>query len=245
MFEFEQRGLFDLQRSLQALKLPPKQRQAIHRALARKVSGYARQHIRHQESPDGAAFAARKEPDPAYDDGKKRGKMLKRIARAKHMKEFATPELGKTYWKDGLMGTIATRQQEGGRFPITNRSRKGRHRDGKDGWGGDHATKRQALRLLSLGYRTNWRRGSKQRDARGYWKPSAKWIQSNLTINVAGWLIRYLEAKQGLAYKHGHARQRGEGKLPPRAFLGVNQREMSEMDQYILDALTRYYDVVG
>lgn len=206
----------DVQNYIATLKLSPQKRRQMHRALARKVAGYARQNTRKQQTPDGHAFAARAKPNPAYDDGKKRGKMLKKIAREKHMKAIGDEHRGKVYWSDGLMGKIAARQQYGARIDKTHRKK------GNANYSGDKpATHEQAMRLISL--------GAKIRD-RGF-KPSVHWIRANLTIKRAGFLIRELGGQQSSADKSFI--------LPSRSFLGVSVSQNTELTDLIVKLLVR------
>lgn len=213
-----------LYRQLDALKLPPGKKKRINQALARKVGVYARKHIREQRDIFGKTFVERAEVDPEYDTGKHRGKMLRNIAKTKHMKAMGDPDKGKVYFQNPLIGSTAKQQQDG--WMIPERSRRKRDREGADGWGEDPATRRQAQRLLSLGFKI--RKGK-----RGYIRPPLKWIGQNMTINHAGLIIRILEGEER------EERKRKSGRLPARAFLGVTDQEEREMSQLLVDMLIK------
>ena len=221
MLRISSTGYRDVQNYLDSLKLSPGKRKQLHRALARKVSGFARRNIRAQQTVGGGAMKARAPQNPDYDNGKTRGKMLRKIAKEKHMKAIGETNFGKVYWRDSLMGQIAARQQEGA---MIERSRRGRERGGRDGWGHDPATQAQAKRLVSLGF--------KRRVKGRYIKASPAWICQNMTINHAGKLIRILGGNS--------SRTPGTVLLPARPFLGVSPQENAELTELIEDLLTRY-----
>lgn len=226
MLRISSTGYRDVQNYLDSLKLTPGKRKQLHRALARKVAGYARRNVRSQTEVDGGAFQARAPQNPDYDSGKKRGKMLQRLAREKHMKAIGEDQFGKVYWKDGWLGSVAKRQQEGARLDMqAERERRGRNRNGGDGWGNDPATKSQAKRLVSLGFKRRVK-------GRGYLKASPAWIRKNMTIHHAGLLIRILGGRSAAMQRFAN--------LPSRTFLGVSPRENAELRDIIIDLLLRY-----
>lgn len=219
-------GMKSVLRRLQALQLPPNKLKQIHRALARKVATNTRKHARDQRTPDGSSWKARAPLDPKYDDGKKRGKMMRRITKGEHMKAIGNPGEGKVYWSNGWLGSVAKRQQEGARFNLAaEKSRKKRSRDGTDGWGNDPATKTQAMRLLSLGFKRRVK-------GKGYMKANQLWIRKNMTINQAGLIIRILEPDK--------SKRNGTGVLPARPFLGVSPQENTELRQHLTELIIRY-----
>lgn len=226
MLRINATGYRDVQNYLDSLKLTPGKRKQLHRALARKVAGYARRNVRSQTDVDGGAFAKRAPQNPDYDSGKKRGKMLQRIARERNMKAIGEDHQGKVYWQDGWLGSVAKRQQEGARLDMqAERSRKKRNRFGGDGWGNDPATKAQAKRLVSLGFK-------RRAKGRGYLKASPAWIRKNMTIHHAGMLIRILGGRSAAMQRYAN--------LPARHFLGVSPRENAELQDIISDLLLRY-----
>ncbi|MEB4591385.1 phage virion morphogenesis protein [Candidatus Thiothrix sp. Deng01] len=221
-------GMASVLRQLQALSLPPGKLKQIHRALARKVASNTRKHARQQRTPDGGGWKPRAAPNPLYDDGKNRGRMMRRITRAAHMDAVGNAGEGKVYWANGWLGSVAKRQQEGARINLASeRSRKGRKRAGADGWGNDRATRVQAMRLVSLGF---------QRRARGKGRQqaSAAWIRKNLTINQAGLIIRILQPDAG--------KRKNSSVLPARPFLGVSPQENAELRQLLTELIIRYGD---
>lgn len=212
MIDLSTNGWLDVKNYLNSLKLSPGKRRQLHRMLARKVASFARQNTRDQTLVSGAPMQARAPQNPDYDQGKKRGKMLKKIARNQHMNAIGTEGLGKVYWSDALMGIIAARQQEGAVLKKSSRPR------GNNRSGDEPATKAQALRLVRLGFE---RRVGKQ-----YLKANPSWIQKNLTIDQASLLIRTLGGEQP---------RRERMVLPARPFLGVSPAQNQALSLLIFE----------
>lgn len=211
-------------RQLEALRLTNQKKKRINRSLARKVAMYARKNIREQSDIYGHSFKKRADVAPEYDTGRRRGKMLRNITKAKHMKVKADAEKGTVYFSNPLIGTTAKQQQDG--WTIPSQAAPGNRDSGSGNRGEQPATKRQAQRLLSLGFKA--RTGK-----RGYSRPPLKWIPENMTINQAGLITRILDTEQRAE------RRRGSGQLPGRAFLGVRDNESRELSQLLVDMIIR------
>ncbi|HFL4699303.1 TPA: hypothetical protein ACG33O_005040, partial [Escherichia coli] len=83
------------------------------------------------------------------------------------------------------------------------------------------ATRRQAERLLSLGFRAPVGAVSKKTGRRGRRKPSLKWIMENMSMAQAGLVISILKGEQ--------KKRVWEIKIPSRAFLGVSNAEFARI----------------
>lgn len=220
MIKIKAEGYRDVANYLDSLRLTPGRRKQLYRKLARKIASFARQNIRKQQTVGGGAMQAPAKASPYYNDGKQRGKMLRRIAKGSNMKAIGEGDKGKVYWSSGLLGEIAQRQQEGATLTRAYRTKKEKAQDG--GTNG-MATKAQALRLINL--RAVIRENG--------FLPTVDWICANISLKQAGLIIRKMKEKGGDTAPKAW-------KIPERPFLGVSDEENRQLREIIEEFLMQY-----
>ncbi|NHB96681.1 hypothetical protein C5470_09790 [Photorhabdus stackebrandtii] len=196
-----------LQNALSDLELLPKKRQRLLWRMAKYgVIQAAKRHVRHQQSPDGGQWTARKSPW--------RKKMLRNMPKLLHIREMPERDAVRIYLQGGHYrngkqqvpaGVVGYAQQNGMRVQVSRRQvqkRVDRER---------MATIKQAKKLRDLGYQV--RKGQRWR------KPPIKEITAKMTFIQAGTLIRELN---GEAVKNSWSFD-----VPAREFLGMNDEAFS------------------
>ena len=198
---------------------PAKSRRLLVRVAKYGLIPAARRHVKAQQTPEGAAWAPRKRPDKARGKYKKR--MLLNMPKLLAIKADNDGKAVRLYFKKGdyktrtHAGVVGYVQQNGASI-RQNRGRKW-SADVLENMRGRPATRRQAHRLLALGFRAPIGQVSKKSGRRNYKKPSLNWIMSNMSMLQAGTVISIL--------KGAMARDTWEIKIPARAFLGAGGEE--------------------
>lgn len=202
------RGLRNLRNRLQALALPPAKRRQVLRAMARRVVTHSKNRIRSQTDLEGTAFSPRK-------DGKRK-RMLAGLAR--RMKVIAESDKAVIRFASGI---VAARHQRGYKEHFT--AEKLARRQGENTQSNAPATRRQAKRLVELGYK---------RRHRGRWiTPTISWIVRNMSVGQAGAIIRGMRANTTGSW---------EVVLPARAFLGASETDKTDLMNVLAAQVARY-----
>lgn len=203
------------QAQLKLLELPSAKRKQLLRKIATQVRKDSRQRIQRQSDLDNSPFTGRK----ANRDGKTRkGKMLKNLAKAKHLKIRAEANKAVIGYPNRLTGKIAKQHQQGHSERWTMRRYK--RQQGKPDYGAP-ATREQAKALLGEGFKI------KRASGRGWKTPSIKWITNNLTIGKAGAVLRSMRDKKPA--------ESWTIDLPARAWLGSSKKENIEHIEHIIN----------
>lgn len=199
-------------RELDLLRLPPAKRRTVLRSLGRMVRKNARDRIKSQTTLSGGAMDARS------TKSKDKGLMLKGLGK-RMLVITDNADSARVTWRGGK---VAAKHQDGVTETITADDMRKRDREGRLSMS-DPATRRQARRLLELGYKI--RRG------KGWKRPNLRWITANMTVGHAGKIIRILSNET--------PKEEWDVKLPSRPFLGVTASENQEMLNTIADVLLR------
>lgn len=206
-------GIRHAGRTLDVMRLPPQKRRTLLRTLGRAVRRDSKNRVQTQRTLSGAPMQARS------PKSKGKGLMLKGLGRRMLVITDSADQV-RVGWRGGK---VAFKHQFGVNEHFTAdklRQRSGEHNQSGD----DPATRRQARRLLSLGYKI-------RRGRRGWKRPTIAWIQANMTIDHAGKIIRILS--------NAEPTSEWDVKLPDRPFLGVTPTENAELLNTIIDAMTR------
>lgn len=211
--------LKELRQALRQLDFPPKKRQRLLWRLAKYgVINAAARHVRQQQTPDGTAWAKRK--------GRRRGKMLRNLPKLLHIREMPETESVRIYLQGGgyrnganpvPAGVVGYGQQRGMSVSVKGRqAQKGKSDPAR------LATRRQAKKLRSLGYRV--KQGARWR------KPAYSEIEGVMRFDQAGLLIKKLSGKA--------AKAAWTIDVPARPFLGMSDEEFNK-------ALARQLQAIG
>ena len=204
----------------------------FHKMLGREVIKRSRARIKGQKNLDMSPWEKRK---------KGKGKMLKRIMRAKNVTAFPGEKYVKVTWKNGLIGIIANQHQKG--IPenyLINRNKKKNRRIGRGiggGGGGPKfdpdmtATKTQAQALIDAGYKLYC--GKTKTGRVKTKKVNRPWIINNMKAGQAGMILRKIR-------KTGPVKE-WTIDMPARSFLGLSKEDVAEIGSEILAKL--YDDV--
>lgn len=196
-----ERDVLSLQEKLAMLALPPKKRIWILKTLGRWEIANTRKRIREQKGVNGSALQPKK--------GKKKGKVLKRMAKGltPYVRNANTLDLT---WSNKLTAKIAARHHLGQKQKMTKRQMQKR-------WGTpDYSapcTKGQARKLRELGYTV------KRKSGKGRKKPSLRELMATLTHGQAGQLIRQLANQPDITS--------WDIPLAERQILGSKEREVN------------------
>lgn len=214
-----------LRESFKKLDLLPAKRQRLLWRMAKYgVIAATKRYVRHQQSPHGKPWPARKT--------RQRGKMLRNLPRWLRIREMPEQDAVRLYLQGGgyrngatpvPAGVVGHAQNNGMKMLMrpkqTSSSRK---RDSNTVVSGRMATLKQAKKLRALDYQV--RKGESWR------KPSYKEITENMCFFQAGLLIKKIS---------GHlARQAWTVELPPRQFLGISDEDFNQ-------ALARQLQAIG
>jgi len=208
MIRLDVTGQLKLKQRLALLTLPAAKRKRLLGQLGRKIRTESRKRLRAQRDIKGHAWAPRK--------NKSTRKMLRGLS--KHMVVYPSAKAVDITFKNGLVGRIARKQQEGIDEVMTREKMQRLH--GQPDYQAA-ATRNQAKALRAAGYQIN-RAGGK-----GKKTPTLKWVVENLTVGQAGLILKTL---QGTSTK-----SRWVISLPARSFLGANKKNINEMVQTIFD----------
>lgn len=211
MIRLEIRGGREAQRHLDLLRLTPGKRRTVLRSLGRIVRANTRKRLNSQTTLDGGAMEARS------PNSKGKGRMLRGLA--KRMLVDTEPNSVRVRWRSGRVAY----DQQYGKTEHMDAARMRRREGGVALSYQDPATRRQAQRLLSLGYKI--RRGA------GWKRPAVKWITSNIKMGQAGRIIRILSNET--------PKEEWDITLPSRPFLGVTNPENRQLMNAIADVMIR------
>ncbi|MGF1761365.1 virion morphogenesis protein [Photobacterium sagamiensis] len=195
------RDQLNMQEKLAMLALPPKKRFWILKTLGRWEKANTRKRIQQQKDIHGRALEGRK--------GKKRGKMMRRMAKGlePYVRNSKTLDLT---WSNKLTAKMAARHHLGQKQKMTKRQMQKRY--GTPDYSAP-CTKGQARKLRELGYTVPRKSG------KGRKKPSLRQMMDTITHGQAGQLIRELNNQP--------SQTAWDIPLAERQILGSNDREVT------------------
>ncbi|HCE3233926.1 virion morphogenesis protein [Vibrio parahaemolyticus] len=196
-----ERDVLNMQEKLTLLALPPKKRVWILKTLGRWEKANTRKRISSQKDINGSALQPRK--------GKKKGKVLKRMAKGLTPYVRNANQLDLT-WSNKLTAKIAARHHVGQKQKMTKRQMQKRW--GKPDYSAP-CTKGQARKLRELGYTVPRKSG------KGRKKPSLRELMATITHGQAGQLIRELSNQPNITS--------WDIPLAERQILGSKEREVN------------------
>ncbi|MFG0887542.1 virion morphogenesis protein [Vibrio sp. CJQ_6] len=196
-----ERDVLNMQEKLTLLALPPKKRVWILKTLGRWEKANTRKRISSQKDINGSALQPRK--------GKKKGKVLKRMAKGLTPYVRNANQLDLT-WSNKLTAKIAARHHVGQKQKMTKRQMQKRW--GKPDYSAP-CTKGQARKLRELGYTVPRKSG------KGRKKPSLRELMATITHGQAGQLIRELSNQPNITS--------WDIPLAERQILGSKKREVN------------------
>lgn len=200
-----------VQNRLKLLQMSAGRRRRLLSNLGRKVRVNSRKRLRTQTDLNGQAFQER--------SSKSRKAMLRGLSKRMHVKASETEvEIGFT----GVAGIIARKQQDGISEIMT--ADKAARINGSTDYKAP-CTRSQARSLRDAGYKV--RRSS----GKGWRRASMKEILATMTQGQAGLVLKTLRNQQ--------SKKQWEIPLPARSFLGVTDRERTELVDDIFNALTQ------
>lgn len=196
-----ERDVLNMQEKLAMLALPPKKRVWILKTLGRWETTNTRKRIRSQKDVNGRVLQPKK--------GKKKGKVLKRMAKGLTPYVRNANQLDLT-WSNKLTAKIAARHHLGQKQKMTKRQMQKRW--GKPDYSAP-CTKGQARKLRELGYTVPRKSG------KGRKKPSLRELMATITHGQAGQLIRELSNQPNITS--------WDIPLAERQILGSKEREVN------------------
>ncbi|HCG7749278.1 TPA: virion morphogenesis protein [Vibrio parahaemolyticus] len=196
-----ERDVLNMKEKLALLALPPKKRVWILKTLGRWEKANTRKRISSQKDINGSALQPRK--------GKKKGKVLKRMAKGLTPYVRNANQLDLT-WSNKLTAKIAARHHVGQKQKMTKRQMQKRW--GKPDYSAP-CTKGQARKLRELGYTVPRKSG------KGRKKPSLRELMATITHGQAGQLIRELSNQPNITS--------WDIPLAERQILGSKEREVN------------------
>lgn len=206
-------GLMPLKSQIALLKMPRSKRRRLISQVSRKVITASKGRIRQQRDLQGMPYEERAR--------KRRGsrRMLSRLSREIKIVRNDGIEAVIGFYKPSS-ARIAYKQQMGTRERVIARTEaKGRDKP---------ATRRQARALREAGFTIHKRQKS------GGKKPTLKWVQENLTVGIAGSVLRQLREDAGETIKQSWTTE-----LPARSFLGATPAEVSAHVDTIFTNMTQ------
>ncbi|MCO4182461.1 hypothetical protein LG195_18670 [Proteus terrae] len=216
--QLNEKQLKKLREQLKKLELPPKKRQRLLWRIAKYgVIASAKRNVKNQQTSDGEAWAERQ--------GKWRKKMLRKMPKLLHIKEFPEKEAVRIYLQGGKYrngdkaipaGVVGYSQQHGMKATITKSNVK------RDVDLSKKATPKQAKKLRALGY--------KVKKGKRWVKPPLKEITENMLFIYAGKKIKQLSGKK--------PKSSWTVEVPAREFLGIS-------DEDFIKALERQLQGIG
>ncbi len=196
-----ERDVLNMQEKLALLALPPKKRVWILKTLGRWEKANTRKRISSQKDINGSALQPRK--------GKKKGKVLKRMAKGLTPYVRNANQLDLT-WSNKLTAKIAARHHVGQKQKMTKRQMQKRW--GKPDYSAP-CSKGQSRKLRELGYTVPRKSG------KGRKKPSLRELMATITHGQAGQLIRELSNQPNITS--------WDIPLAERQILGSKEREVN------------------
>lgn len=204
-------GALEAKKQMQFFLLPKGRRRNVLRKLARLVKKYSKQRLKTQTDLDGRAFEKRK---------RGRGKVLTKLGR--YMKDTATANYGKVYFSNPSVGRIAKIHQEGIDQIGSAALLKAQDPQGHE----QPATRRQAKKLIEMGYKV------KRANGKGYKRASQKHIMSTMTRGQAGAVLRALRIASGERPLTTWAIR-----MAKRSFLGATETELRQLINDLHDSI--------
>jgi hypothetical protein len=217
MYSLDIKNELSLSTQLKILSLPALQRKKILTQVAKQARTNSRQRITKQQDLDGRAFQKRK---PQRPGGKRKGKLLKNLAKNKSLKTRVGSHSASVGYTNRLTGRIAKQQQDGLEEKWTARRYKKTH--GQPDYGAA-ATRAQSRALLDEGFRI------KRKSGNGWRTPPLKWISANLTIGKAAAVLK--------AMRDNPSPQDWTIKLPARSYLGASKKDRAQHVETIINNL--------
>ncbi|MED8847348.1 phage virion morphogenesis protein [Escherichia coli] len=235
-FNLNQPHLREVLHTIKEAELSPaKARKLLYRIAKYGLLPAAKRNVRNQQTPDGTGWEPRRRPDKAT--GKYKNKMLLGLPKLMAIRADNDGKTVRIYFRKGSYntgshaGAVAHIQQNGAR--ITRKGSRKWSAGVMDAMREQPATRRQAHRLLSLGFRAPTGAVNKKTGRRNRRKPSLQWIMENMNRLQAGTVINILKGKE--------AKDTREITIPARTFLGASGEEFSR----ILDAQLRSLNYGG
>lgn len=223
-FNLNQPHLRNVLRAINEAELSPaKARKLLVRIAKYGLIPAAKRNVKSQRTPEGTAWAPRKRPDKAR--GRYKNKMLLGLPKLMAIRADNDGKAVRIYFKRGdyathtHAGAVAQIQQNGA--CITHRGSRKWSAGVIETMRKQPATRQQAHRLLSLGFRAPIGATNKKTGRRNYRKPSLKWIMENMSRLQAGTAINILKGKE--------AKSTWEIAIPARTFLGASGEEFARM----------------
>jgi hypothetical protein len=202
------KGLGGLVKQLRLISSPALRKRILKKVASRLIRS-AKQRTVTQTDLEGARFAPHAR--------KRKRKMLTRLANRLKVKVL-TDSLAEVGWRNSVEGGIAAKQQFGYSQAVNKRNIK----DRKPVNSTEPATRRQAVALISAGYKVKRNAGRI-----GYQRPSMRWITENLNVGQASVILRMLRG----------VKDSWKTELPPRSFLGVNELDMKALANAAIEEL--------
>ncbi|MDE9494189.1 phage virion morphogenesis protein [Xenorhabdus bovienii] len=216
--QINRKQLKQLKEALAQLDLTPNRKRTFMIRLAQQTIAASKRYTERQQTPEGQAWPARK--------GKRKAKMLTKLPKLLLIKPMPEIQGVRLYLKGGgyhsgtkpiKAGAVGYTQQNGYRFTIRRSDFKAPRDPDKK------ATKTQAKKLLSLGYKV--RKGKKK----GWKAPAQKNITGVMSFWQAGLLIRSLSGEM--------QKSTWTVDLPAREFLGINQADFTQALERVLQGI--------
>ena len=199
-------GLLPLKRQMELLMMPEKLRRRLLNKVAKKVISDSKARTRKQVDINGRPFVK-------HSKGRKR-KMLTRLTKQLKVTRLSGSETTIGF-NNSLVAAIAAKQQYGYSQAVNANSFK--DINGASERYDNPATRKQGKALREAGFRINKSKGKKGK------LPSLKWVTSNLTVGIAGLILKNLRIANGEEIKSSWVT-----KIPARPFLGVSKAKISE-----------------
>ncbi len=199
-------GLLPLKSQIELLRMPAARRRRLNARIGRKVIIDSKRRVRSQQDLKGMPYPQRAK--------RRRGsrKMLTKLSRELKVVRADGTQATVGFYRPSS-GRIAAKHQYGFKERISARSlAKSTSNRGKD----SPATRRQAVALREAGFTINKRKKA------GGKKPTLKWVTENLTVGIAGSVLRQLREDAGETIKQSWTTE-----LPARSFLGATPAEVS------------------
>jgi len=237
---FSRQGFKEAQRTLAHNKLNTQKKRWINQMLERKAKGFIKRRLGKQVDLDGKNFAARKKGRGKMlvgrnnrmkvrdQDGNvlmgRNGKAKRRTVGIKqNMRSKATDKYGKIFSPGDK---VARYHNDGG-------SERWDAAKAKRIYGDDQyqqpASKAQAKRLLQLGYKRKFKKGTKKTVLK---RPTQKWITANMKNGQAGLIIDLLK---GVKKESSWVI-----KTPKRSFMGASRMEAERLKDYAAQLIMKY-----
>jgi len=217
-------GVLSVKRQLQLLTLPAHKQRRVLAEVGRELQKQTRKNIRTQRDIYGKAFTSRTKN---ASKAKKRRKLLRKMG--KQLVQQTTSRKVTVSFK-GPAASIAYKHHHGDKTVMTKArfKREQRKRGQGEAYYNEPATSEQAAVLIKqLGYR---RPLGKRRV-----RVSQSWIKKNMTIGMAGAVIKSMREAKGLAARSGES---WTVEIPARPFFAGTEAWVSQTTTEIIEQAT-------